>query len=409
MLIELIRLVPTGNGQVTCNDWHSDGLKVDCERETGGCSRLPAVSFLVRVFRFDWFSDKKGDEMRESFRYRRGFTLIELLVVISIIAILIALLLPAVQQAREAARRTQCRNNMKQIGLALHNYHEAHKSFPPSGILHGDAGTRQGGRVVYSTPYHHTWLEGILPYLDQAPLYDTVDTNSPVLDSSGQPQAFATQQLTVLQCPSSMALTLDDTYGVAYTNYAGSEGYHWWRTAMLGNWLSWWNLVDARRTGDFSGVFTITKTTPISKIVDGTSNVAMVAEVNSTGYKWGRIRTCGTGTPRLNTGERVFRAAFVFTGKSGECCQPGKGHFEFTDPAGGKKWWFPKGRPYAFSPTYLAAWGPNANWPGASSRHSGTVNVLFADGSVHSIAESIAWSVWNKLNAIQDDNPVNIK
>ena len=95
----------------------------------------------------------------------RGFTLIELLVVIAIIAILIALLLPAVQQAREAARRTQCKNNLKQIGLALHNYHDTSNSLPSGSIvLLNAAGT---------TYYGHgwTWHASILPYMDQANMY----------------------------------------------------------------------------------------------------------------------------------------------------------------------------------------------------------------------------------------------
>src|SRR4051812_6730319 len=94
--------------------------------------------------------------------FKRGFTLIELLVVIAIIAVLIALLLPAVQQAREAARRSQCKNNLKQIGLALHNYHDTANTLPPGWI--GDpTGSNAGNRWGWGTM--------ILPYLDQAPLY----------------------------------------------------------------------------------------------------------------------------------------------------------------------------------------------------------------------------------------------
>ena len=101
-----------------------------------------------------------------TFRKRRGgFTLIELLVVIAIIAVLIALLLPAVQQAREAARRTQCKNNLKQIGLALHNYESTFGRLPPGTF--GGMGTCNDDGLA--------WSFSILPYLDQAPLYNQID------------------------------------------------------------------------------------------------------------------------------------------------------------------------------------------------------------------------------------------
>ena len=98
---------------------------------------------------------------------RRGFTLIELLVVIAIIAVPIALLLPAVQQAREGARRTQCRNNMHQIGLALHNYHDAHGLFPPGAVR--DSG---GSYNVYAGYPGHGFLAMLLPFVDETSLYN---------------------------------------------------------------------------------------------------------------------------------------------------------------------------------------------------------------------------------------------
>ena len=101
----------------------------------------------------------------------RGFTLIELLVVIAIIAILVALLLPAVQQAREAARRSSCKNNLKQLGLALHNYHDSHNVFPPATINAGLQNCQNhipgGGPIL-----NHTCYQMLLPYLEQGPLYD---------------------------------------------------------------------------------------------------------------------------------------------------------------------------------------------------------------------------------------------
>src|SRR5713101_2624318 len=98
-----------------------------------------------------------------------GFTLIELLVVIAIIAVLVALLLPAVQQAREAARRSQCKNNLKQIGLALHNYHEMAQMFPPSKIF---GPTSCNGWIRGNSL---SWRVMILPQMDQAPLFNTIN------------------------------------------------------------------------------------------------------------------------------------------------------------------------------------------------------------------------------------------
>jgi prepilin-type N-terminal cleavage/methylation domain-containing protein/prepilin-type processing-associated H-X9-DG protein len=330
---------------------------------------------------------------------RRGFTLVELLVVIAIIGILIALLLPAVQAAREAARRSQCTNNEKQIGLALHNYHDTFKSFPPSGVLEGDHGLPVNG--PYAHAYHYTWLFMILPFMEQQPLHDSADLNYPIwVGPTGQPQAVVSQQVATLQCPSSAVLDPpSDTRNMAYSNYAGSEGYHWWTTASLNTGHS----PLFTNGGDFSGLFTITKTRRMADIQDGTSNTVICAEVNSTGYKWGAIRTCGTGQPRLNTnGERVYRAAFVWTGVYGQCCETGI----YMDPAGSgprsSAYWFPAAGPHAFSPTYLTAWGPNAEWPGASSLHPGGVNCLMGDGSVHFISEMIVWGEWCMLGGIAD-------
>ncbi|MBS0204919.1 MAG: DUF1559 domain-containing protein [Planctomycetes bacterium] len=133
----------------------------------------------------------------------KAFTLIELLVVIAIIAVLIALLLPAVQQAREAARRTQCKNNLKQIGLALHNYHDTYlkfpasmyfSSFPAGGLI--NSYQQSGG----ATTHGPSWIVGLLPYFDQAPLYNQANFTQAI----GAPvNAIVTSaNLTALQCPS---------------------------------------------------------------------------------------------------------------------------------------------------------------------------------------------------------------
>ncbi len=252
--------------------------------------------------------------MRRTRISRTGFTLVELLVVIAIIGILVALLLPAVQAAREAARRTQCVNRLKQIGLALHNYHDTHRKFPPSGICYGDPGV-----VPHQLPYHHTWLIGILPFMEEQALYDRIEKRLPIWSTAAQ-RAAAGTAVETLKCPSSANVDVgpSTTRNFAYTNYAGSEGYHWWPTAMFGNWSPWNAKGFADHTADVSGLFTITKTNSMRDILDGTSNTIVAAEVNTNGFKGGPWAQCGQGVPRLNTnGERVFRVAFVFTGVYG--------------------------------------------------------------------------------------------
>jgi prepilin-type N-terminal cleavage/methylation domain-containing protein len=345
---------------------------------------------------------------------RAGFTLVELLVVIAIIGILVALLLPAVQAAREAARRSQCSNNIKQLGLALHNYHDTYKTFPPSGILAGDS--RPITSATPSTrPYHYTWLFMILPFMEQQPLWDSTDKLRPIyVGSNGQPQAVCSTQLPTLKCPSAYTLDISaDTRNLAYTNYAAAEGYHWWTTAVI-NGQTWTNGIyqGQNRTLDMQGIFTITRNTNMSAVIDGTANTIMIGEVSSVGQKNGPIQTSGTGVLRLNTGERVFRSAFVWTGVNGACCEsiawpPGTpAGFMFRRPNGiassGAAWWT-AASPHAFSPTYISAYGPNTNWPGADSHHPGIVQVGMADASVQTVSETAPWHIWAKLNGHQDE------
>lgn len=204
--------------------------------------------------------------MRSNFRRTRtGFTLIELLVVIAIIAILIALLLPAVQQAREAARRTQCKNNLKQIGLALHNYHDIFSTFPPGYTARG---VNAGDPVSSETGPGFAWSFAILPQIDQANLVNSIDTNLNADDAGN----LAIAQSTVLAqflCPSDPAPTFFSpaSTGVATvelpsSSYPGIFGYG----SVTMN------------AGQSTGVFYRNSRTKFRDITDGTSNTFCVGE-----------------------------------------------------------------------------------------------------------------------------------
>ncbi|MBT5020896.1 MAG: DUF1559 domain-containing protein, partial [Planctomicrobium sp.] len=154
---------------------------------------------------------------------RRGFTLVELLVVIAVMVTLMGLLMPAVQQAREAARRTRCQNNLKQIGLALHNYHDQFQIFPPESIWAAPEGSTWA-------PRNFTWIELILPMLDQGSLNNAIDFNRPIWNQSlPDGQLITSVQLDILRCPSDAALSGPvEAHGLAISNYAGAEGLDWW-------------------------------------------------------------------------------------------------------------------------------------------------------------------------------------
>ena len=158
-------------------------------------------------------------------RIRRGFTLIELLVVIAIIAILVALLLPAVQQAREAARRAQCKSNLKQVGIGLHNYHETHGMFPLEAIW-----TRASTNGPAS---NYTWITMILPHLDQAGLYNEIDFDQPIFGqntAAPENKPIRGSRIPALICPSSWDVSAS-SHGFSITCYAGAEGWDWCRAS----------------------------------------------------------------------------------------------------------------------------------------------------------------------------------
>jgi type II secretory pathway pseudopilin PulG len=304
-----------------------------------------------------------------------------LLVVIAIIGILVALLLPAVQAAREASRRSACSNNLKQIGLALQNYHDSYQRFPAGTYL-----TRVGGGAS-----HHTWITRILPYMEQSPLYNTVNFGIPAW---GQP--IVGTKVPNLLCPSDGGYgDPAATHGIAITNYAGSEGYHWHAYA---------NINPGTGQGDYSGLFAINRPMSFANVTDGTSNTVVVAEAESYGYKNGGFNKSGGGKRRVPAGEAVFRSAFVYTAHAGTPNNEGSGSYKKPDDSGNATngSWF-RAAPHSFSPTYLTAWGINADWPGASSMHAGGLTqACRADGSVGNVTANIAWPTWVAINGVAD-------
>ena len=209
-------------------------------------------------------------------RARRGFTLIELLVVIAIIAILVALLLPAVQQAREAARRSQCKNSLKQIGIALHSYHDVHSTMPPGYVARNVNSTN----VVTSTNIApgFGWGTMILPFMDQAPLYESFDFSLDASDPLNLPHGQT--GIPTFRCPSdpsSERFKMVDNSGttiqvngsdleLATANYVGIIGYS--SLANAGN-------------PDGPGVLYRNSKVNFRDITDGTSNTILAGERSS--------------------------------------------------------------------------------------------------------------------------------
>ena len=290
---------------------------------------------------------------------RRGFTLVELLVVIAIIAILIALLLPAVQAAREAARRTQCMNNFKQIGIALHNYHSARSKFP-NGELYVHTAHNPLGLDQY---YAKGWGVRILPYMEQLELSNLYSEENGIWGIYGPNQIdHGLNRIEMFQCPSDPQ---DELMGVGgngntYTNHPNGIMFYKTNVGGVADSVSPWAV------GEIGGIPSVNgdgmmlnfNSVGIRDVFDGTSNTLMVGELTG-------------GEPGSNRGHQWvhYNLFTTFNGINGDGTIPGSGVFQ---------------RPPLLDDSF-------------SSYHPGGCHFLRADGSAHFESENMDQVVLSAL------------
>ncbi|MBT6157162.1 MAG: DUF1559 domain-containing protein [Planctomycetaceae bacterium] len=319
---------------------------------------------------------------------RPAFTLIELLVVIAIIAILIALLLPAVQQAREAARRSQCKNNLKQLGLAIHNYTEMNGFLPPGAAI---------DLSVNSTGNNGSWgVHGrILPFLEQDNLYNNVDLSvawdfQPAIDGL---------KIATYACPSDPQSDLArDPGGGKVTLYPTNYGF---------NYGSWFVFDPATSNGGNGAIYPNSRVS-FAAFTDGSSNTLLAAEVKA------RQSYTRNGGPASTVAPNSAAAAVSIVASGAQ--YKNTGHTEWPDGRVHHTGFTTTLNPntaiaYTTSGGEVVdadynSWQEGKNGGGGSpsyaivtsrSHHAGIVNVVLVDGSVRSVSENIALSIWRAL------------
>ena len=326
---------------------------------------------------------------------RRGFTLIELLVVIVIIALLIALLLPAVQSAREAARRSQCNNNLRQIGVALHNYHSTQGLFPSAGIIAPLSNYWVANGLAWPGHYDYSAFAQILPFLEQKALFDSINFEVPFATNTGPPVPQNTTavivQIRTFLCPSDTRENV--IFGRAPSNYASCTG-----DGLPGGFAL------PGPYGNPDGPLYCNSSKSFASLTDGTSQTALIGEcVIGNGSQIDP--TAGAPNPMevmidLPGGHSVYADTFTYIPLTTAECAGSSSYFPYRQSA-----WMQGDYGTTLYDHYLT---PNSKtydcirdwlhgWRTARSRHPGGVNLLFADGSVHFIKDTINTVPWRAL------------
>lgn len=321
---------------------------------------------------------------------RRGFTLIELLVVIAIIAILIALLLPAVQKVREAAARTQCTNNLKQIGIAYHAFHDNYKFLPPAILMpYAQRGNWSLNSNINDTRFGPNWAILILPYIEQDALFKQM--NIAGWDYKGKTSGtqnwrnFRDRIIPTYRCPSEgndYLLTNWAGGNWARGNYGANAGPMWWPDAVNG----------ATASSNFGlqgrGPTGINWGTTMSSLTnsDGSSNTIMVNHL-----RVGPRDTDARGVWALGFPGSSVTSAHA----TGDCLGPNVRNSASDDVQGGTDDWQQSG---------MGNWTSCLSWQAtARSEHTGGVLACMGDGSVRFIMDNIDTRTWYLLNSMNDN------
>lgn len=252
--------------------------------------------------------------------------------------------------------------------------------------------------------HHHTWVTRVLPYIDQAALFNKFNMSASSWDNTGSPsnRSLVGSSVTGIRCPSEAGGTdsSSGSKGVTITSYAACEGYDWWQRSPGG--------AGPENDGGIGkgGIFTANVWTKIAEITDGTSNTILIGEATAPGYDGGPANTSGLGRPRV--GDPLFRSALTAADWHGDTSY-GKDHItnayrmrvDGSAGSGGDHWFnFGSGggsQPYLFPPVFGAHYGINGNWPGAFSLHAGGAGFALADGSVRFVSQDVDWTMWNNL------------